>query len=392
MSDATVIVYAKRTPIGNLGGCLANVPAPKLGGKLVEDARTTLNLKPNSVDSIYMGQVLTAGVGQAPARQTALHGGLHHNVCATTLNRVCGSGLKAVMIGDQAIRAGDENISFCGGQENMSLAPHFIPNSRTGFRFGDAILKDHMQYDGLWDPYSDQAMGHFGDLCAEKYGWSREDQDAFAIQSYTKAKQAIEIGAFEEEILPIMVHKKKQTQQIDRDEGPYALDLAKVAGLRPAFNKNGSVTAANASSLNDGAALCVMMRESQANELGLQPLAKIIAQASVAQAPEWFTTAPIACIQKLMHKTKLNTENIDLFEINEAFSCVTMAAIQELQLPRECVNIYGGAVALGHPIGASGTRILVTLIHALRRNNLKRGLATLCIGGGEASGVVIEAI
>ncbi|NRA45436.1 MAG: thiolase family protein [Oligoflexales bacterium] len=386
----SVILYGSRTPIGKLSGGLSSLPAPKLGSELVKDAVQKLKLDGAKVDEIIMGQVLSAGTGQAPARQTAIYGGLPKSVCATTLNRVCGSGLKAVMLADQSIRLGDSQLIFAGGQESMSLAPHLLMNSRTGYRFGSVEAKDHMQWDGLWDPYENVAMGNCGDLCAKEFGFSRDEQDAFATESYSRARKAMEEGVFRDEIVPIEVVGRKQSITIAEDEEPNSVDLAKLPKLRPAFAKDGTVTAANASSINDGAALTVLTSEESAKSMGLKPLARIIAQASHAQEPSWFTTAPIDCIKKVLDKAKLKVEDIDLFEINEAFSVVAMAAIKDLQLDPAKVNVYGGAVALGHPIGASGARILVTLMNALRQKKLKRGLATLCIGGGEASAVVIE--
>jgi len=387
--NPTVIVYGKRTPIGKLSGALSSVPAPKLTATLIKDA-IACGIKPEWVEEIIMGNVLTSGIGQAPARQAALYGGLPKSVCATTIGRVCGSGLKAVMLADQAIRLGDSKFVIAGGQENMSLAPHLLMNSRQGYRFGSVEAKDSMQYDGLWDPYGNKPMGDFGELCAKEYQFSREDQDDFAIESYTRARNASEKGYFDAEMVPVEVSSRRKTTIVDKDEEPSSVDLEKLRDLRPAFAKDGTVTAGNASSINDGAAiLCLTdLKTAQAN--GLTPLAKIVSQASAAQEPEWFTTAPIACIKKLLKKTNLETKDIDLWEINEAFSTVTMVAMKELELKHDQVNVNGGAVSLGHPIGCSGARILVTLLHAMNARNAKRGLATLCIGGGEASGVIIE--
>lgn len=389
-SNPTVIVYAARTPIGKLGGALATTSAPKLAAGLVKDALKKTGLSGNEVDEIIMGNVLTAGVGQAPARQAALYGGLPKSVCATTINRVCGSGLKSVMLADQAIRLGDANIIFAGGQENMSLAPHILPGSRTGFKFGAVEMKDSMQYDGLTDPYSSSAMGVCAELCAKEYSFSREAQDAFAQESYSRARKAIESGHFSQEIVPVEIQGKKGVTLVEMDEEPFSVDLDKLPTLRPAFDKEGTITAGNASSINDGAALVVAMDLKTAKAKGLQPIAKIVGQASFAHDPQWFTTAPVGCIKKVLAKTGLAIKDIDLFEINEAFAAVTMAAIKEFGLARDRVNPYGGAVALGHPIGASGTRVLVTLLKGLQATKGKRGLATLCIGGGEASAVVVE--
>lgn len=389
-ANPTVIVYAQRTPIGKLGGAFAAVSAPKLAAPLVKDALAKTGLSADTVDEIIMGQVLTAGVGQAPARQAAIYGGLPKSVCATTINRVCGSGLKAVMLADQAIRLGDAKIVFAGGMENMTLAPHLLLNSRAGYRFGTVEAKDHMQWDGLWDPYGDMAMGSCGEVCATEYKFSREAQDQFAVQSYEKARRAIESGHFAKEIVPIEVGGRKGTIVVDKDEEPFSADLTKLASLRPAFAKDGTITAANASSINDGAALTVLTDLATAKAAGLKPLAKIVAQASHAQEPTWFTTAPIDCIRKVLRKANLTPRDIDLYEINEAFAVVTMAAIRDLNLDPRQVNVNGGAVALGHPIGASGTRVLVSLINALATTGKQRGLATLCIGGGEASAVIVE--
>lgn len=390
MSESTVIVYAKRTPVGKLSGTLGTVPAPQLAAPLVKDALKVTGLKGEEVDEIIMGCVLPAGIGQAPARQAALAGGLPKSVCATTINRVCGSGLKAVMLADQAIRLGDSQIVFAGGMESMTLAPHLLPGSRSGFKFGSVEMKDHMQFDGLWDPYNNRAMGNFGDMCAKEFQFSREAQDQFAVQSYERARKAIDSGHFAKEIVPVEITGKKGTTVVDKDEQPHSVDLAKLGTLRPAFEKDGTVTAGNASSLSDGAALTVLMSAKTAKDKGLKPIAKIVAQASFAQDPAWFTTAPIECIRKALKKAGLKTTDIDLYEINEAFAVVTMAAIKELGLDPAKVNAHGGAVALGHPIGASGTRVLTTLLNALAASGQKRGLATLCIGGGEASAVIVE--
>lgn len=388
----TVICYAKRTAIGKMSGVLSKVPGPRLGAELVKDAVSQLKISGDEVDEILMGQVLTSGVGQAPARQTALFGGLPHSVCATTVGRVCGSGMKAVMLADQAIRLGDAQLVFAGGQESMSLAPHLLPGSRQGFRFGSFEAKDSMQMDGLWDPYNDVPMGSCGEICAEEFQFSREQQDQFALESYQLARKAQESGLLAEEIIPIEVKSRKSIDQVEVDEQPFSVDLEKLPSLRPAFSKEGTVTAGNASSINDGAALLVLCSEEVARDKGYPILAKITGQASFAHDPAHFTTAPIACIQKLLKKLNLDKNDIDLWEINEAFSVVSMAAIKELSLDRDKVNIHGGAVALGHPIGCSGARILVTLIHALKAKKMKRGMAAICIGGGEASSMVLEIV
>ncbi|MBP9709170.1 MAG: thiolase family protein [Oligoflexales bacterium] len=389
-NNPTVIVYAKRTAIGKFCGGLSTTPAPMLGATLVKDVLKQGLVSGQEINEIIMGNVLPAGIGQAPARQTAIYGGLPESVCAMTINKVCGSGLKAVMLADQAIRLGDAKIVLAGGQENMSLAPHLLLNSRSGFRFGPSELKDHMQWDGLWDPYGNSAMGNFGEVCAKEYKFSREEQDDFAIESYQRARAAQATGHFAKEIIAVEVASKKQINSINIDEEPAGADLERLRQLNPAFEKNGTITAANASSINDGAAILLLMDLATAKAKGLKPLAKITAQASFAQSPQWFTTAPIGAIKKVLDVAKLKKSDIDLFEINEAFSAVTMAAMKDLGLDHKKVNAFGGAVALGHPIGASGARILVTLINGLLEKNGRYGLATLCIGGGEASAVVIE--
>jgi acetyl-CoA C-acetyltransferase len=389
-TNTTYIVYAGRTPIGKLGGALATTPAPHLGAAVIRDALAKTALPGDQVDEVILGNVLTAGIGQAPARQAAIYGGLPHSVCATTINRVCGSGLKSVMLADQGIRLGDSQIVVAGGMENMTLAPHLLPGLRAGIKFGGFPTLDHMQIDGLVDPYANAAMGVCGELCAKEFNFTREMQDEFALKSYEKARNALEKGYFQNETVSIEVKAGKNTVTVTQDEEPFAADLAKIRDLRPAFDKNGTITAANASSINDGAALLMLTDLETAKKEGLKPIAKIVAQASHAQEPTWFTTAPVKCIEKVLQKAKLTTNDIDLYEINEAFAVVAMAAIHDLKLPSEKVNVYGGAVALGHPIGASGARVLVTLLTALREKNKKRGLATLCIGGGEASAVVVE--
>lgn len=389
-NQETVIVYAARTAIGKMSGAFAATPAPILGATLVKDCLKKTGISPEKIDEIIMGQVLTAGVGQAPARQTAIHGGLPKSVCATTLNRVCGSGLKSVMLADQAIRSGDAEVILAGGQENMTLAPHLLPGSRAGYKFGNVELKDHMQYDGLWDPYSNVPMGNCGEECAKKYGFSREAQDEFALESYSRARAATENKVFAKEIVPVELVTKKGTTLVTTDEEPFSVDLAKLRELRPAFDKAGTITAGNASSINDGAALLMVTSAEAAKKYGLTPIARIVSQASHAQEPTWFTTAPIPCIEKALKKANLKVSDIDLFEINEAFAVVTMAAIKDLGLRSDQVNVNGGAVALGHPIGASGARVVVTLLNALKEKGKKRGLATLCIGGGEASAIVVE--
>jgi acetyl-CoA C-acetyltransferase len=391
-SNPTVIVYAGRTPVGKFNGGLSTVPAPKLAASVVAHALKKTNINGTDVDEIIMGHVITAGVGQAPARQSAIYGGLPKSVCATTINRVCGSGLKAVMLGNQAIQTGESKIVFAGGQENMSLAPHLLMNSRGGYKFGSFEAKDSMQWDGLWDPYGNVSMGTCAESCAKEYRFSREAQDEYAEQSYLRARKAIESGLFSKEIVPVEIAGKKGPTMVEVDEQPFSVDLDRLKTLKPAFDKEGTITAGNASSINDGAALVVMMDLQTAQAKGLKPIAKIVGQASFAQDPLWFTTAPIGCVQKVLQKTGLQTKDIDLYEINEAFAVVALAAIKDLNLTVDRVNVNGGAIALGHPIGASGARVLTTLLHAMTARQAKRGLATLCIGGGEASAVIVEAM
>lgn len=391
-NSETYICYAGRTAVGKLGGAFANTPAPRLAAPLIKDALNTTKLDCSAVDEIIMGSVLSAGVGQAPARQAAIYGGLAESVCATTVNRVCGSGIKAVMLGDQAIRLGDANLIIAGGMESMTLAPHLIPKARAGYKFGGFEVRDHMQFDGLWDPYGDVPMGNCGEICADKYEFSREAQDGFSITSYQRARSAVENGDFDNELVPVTIKTRKGEMVVSKDEEPFSVDLEKLPKLRTAFTKEGTITAGNASSINDGAALVVLASQHAVNENDLKPLAKITGQASFAHSPEMFTTAPIGCIEKLLKSKNLTVEDIDLWEINEAFAVVTMAAMAELNIPHEKVNVNGGAVSIGHPIGCSGTRVLVTLIHAMKARGAKTGIACLCIGGGEASSVMVELV
>lgn len=380
----TNILYARRTPIARFMGGLANISAPMISKPLIANARQELADLAEPIDEIIIGQVLTAGCGQAPARQAAIYGGLADSVCATTINRVCGSGLKSVMFADQAIRAGNAKLVFAGGQENMSLAPHLLPGARRGYRFGESTVIDHLQYDGLRDAYQGTAMGDCGEMCAKKYDFSRQEQDDYALRSYQRARDAWAAGHFADEVVAVSTTKG----DLGKDEEPFAVDLQKLPKLRPAFDASGTITAGNASSISDGAALLVLADDPLIGDR--QPLARIVAQASHAQQPSWFTTAPIGAITKVCAKADLKVSDIDLFEINEAFAVVPMAIIRELELDPARVNVHGGAVALGHPIGASGSRVLVTLIHALATHGKRLGLATLCIGGGEASAVIVE--
>ena len=381
----TDIIYAKRTPVARFMGALHRMSAPQIAKPLISDALQQLDAI--KVDEIIMGQVLTAGNKQSPARQSALLGGLPDSVCAMTINRVCGSGLKAVMLGNQAIKNGDAQVVFAGGQECMSFAPHLLPNSRNGWRFGEGQLLDHMQIDGLTDAYENSPMGNYAELCANKYNISRTEQDEYASRSYERAIEHWQNDHFKQEIVAVEVQQKREKIAFTQDEEPFAVNLDRLRNLCPAFDReNGTVTAGNSSSISDGAALLVLAQPDSKH----QPIARIIAQASYAQEPAWFTTAPVHAINKVCAKVGLKLQDIDLFEINEAFATVPIAAIRELNLNTDKVNVCGGAVALGHPIGASGARILVTLIHALRARKQRYGLAVLCIGGGEASAMIVE--
>lgn len=388
----SVILSATRTPIGSFLGSLSSLSSPKLGAIVIKEAVNRAGIAPEDVQEVIMGNVLTAGVGQAPARQAAIFAGLPKNVECLTINKVCGSGLKAVMLADQAIRCGDLQVAVVGGQESMTNAPYILPKAREGYRMGNGEIVDSMINDGLWDVYNQLHMGMAGELCSSECDFSRESQDDFAIESYKRSIAAQKDGKFSAEIVPVVIDDRKGSITIDSDEEPSKVRFDKVATLKPVFKKDGAITAANASSLNDGAAALVIASEEFARDRGLTPLATIISHNSFAQSPEWFTTAPTAAITKLLAKTGLKVEDIDLFEINEAFSCVPMHTIRELGIPHDKVNIHGGAVSLGHPIGASGARILTTLIYALKQNNLKRGIASLCIGGGEANAMLIELV
>ena len=387
-----VILGAKRTALGALLGQFTGVPATQLGAAAIQAALGQAGVAGDGVDEVIMGCVLPAGLGQAPARQAALAAGVAQKAGATTLNKVCGSGMKAVMFGHDLIRAGSAEVVVAGGMESMTNAPHLLMNSRTGIRYGSAEMLDHMAWDGLTNPYDKQSMGVFGELCVAKYGFSREQQDAFAAESVRRALAAQQSGAFAAEIAPVTVAGRKGEVQIAADEQPGKCSIEKIPTLRPAFKKDGTITAASSSSINDGAAALVLSSEAHAAANGLKPIARIVAQASFAQAPEWFTTAPVGAIQSVLAKAGWSVADVDLFEINEAFATVAMAPIEELGIPHAKVNVNGGACALGHPIGASGARILVTLIHALQARGLRKGVASLCIGGGEATAMAIELV
>ena len=393
MNPNVVIIAAKRTPVGAFQGSLSSIPAPKLGAVAIKALLDETGLDVNHVNEVIMGNVLAAGLGQAPARQAALFASLPNSVECLTINKMCGSGLKAVMLGAQAIQCGDSDIVIAGGMENMSAAPYLLPKGRTGQRLGHGSVEDSIIKDGLWDVYNDQHMGNCAELCAREKNYTRKEQDEFAEQSYSRAINAQSEGLFIDEIIAVEVPQRKGGSiVVTEDEEPGKANFEKMKTLRPAFEKDGTITAANASKINDGASAVLMMSSEKAEELGLKPIVKIIAQASAAHEPEWFTTAPSKAIKNVLEKAGINAESIDLWEINEAFAPATMAAIDDFNLDVNKVNINGGAIALGHPIGASGARILTTLIHAMEKNNAKTGLATLCIGGGEASALIVEKI
>jgi acetyl-CoA C-acetyltransferase len=388
-----VVIAARRTPIGALMGQFASVSAPQLGAATIRAIIESSGLKVEEIDEVLMGCVLPAGLGQAPARQTALQAGLSIATGCTTLNKVCGSGMKAVMQGYDAIAAGSANIVIAGGMESMSNAPYLIPKARQGLRFGHSELLDHMLLDGLQNAYDGQAMGMFAEQCVNRFGFSREEQDGYAAESVRRALAASGGDAFDDEIAAVTVNGRKGEERFDKDETPFKCDVTRIPKLKPAFKPDGgSVTAANSSSISDGAAALLLMRASDARARGLQPLARIVAHASQAMSPELFTDAPIHAIKKIYAKTGWLDRDVDLYEINEAFAVVTMAAMKELKLDHSKVNVNGGACALGHPIGATGARIIVTLLHALQKRNLKRGVAALCIGGGEATAIAVERV
>lgn len=390
MSKKIVIVSAVRTPIGSFMGALSTVPAPHLGGAAIKGALSKINLDPKLVDEVYMGNVVQAGVGQAPARQAALFAGLSNDVICTTVNKVCASGMKSIMFGAQAIMAGDAEIVVAGGMENMSLIPHYV-HMRNGVKFGPTSMQDGMQKDGLVDAYDNNAMGVAADLCASEYKITREQQDAFAIQSYERSAKAWEAGNFDSEIVPVAVPQRKGDPiMVTKDEEFTNVKLDKIPTLNAVFTKEGTVTAANASTINDGAAAVILMSEEKAIAMGLKPLAYIKSYADAAQEPKWFTTAPAKALPKALDKAGLSLSDVDFFEFNEAFSVVGLANAQILGLPNDKINVNGGAVSLGHPLGCSGARIVVTLINVLQQNNARIGAAAICNGGGGASAIVIE--
>jgi len=391
MSDPIVIVSVARTPMGGFQGDFNSLTAPQLGATAIKAAVERAGIKPEQVEEVVFGNVLQAGVGQAPARQAALGAGLPLSAGCTTIHKVCGSALKSVMMVHDSLLAGSYEIGVAGGQESMSNAPYLLPKARGGYRLGHGQMLDHMFFDGLEDAYQKgRLMGTFAEECAESYGFTRQAQDEWAIQSTVRAQKAIKEGLFKWEIAPVTIAGKKGDVVVDQDEQPLKAQIEKIPGLKPAFKKDGTVTAANSSSISDGAAALVLMKESKAQTLGLSPIARIVGHTTHAQEPNLFTTAPVFAMEKLMQKTGWNVADVDLWEINEAFAVVTMAAIKDLKLDPAKVNVHGGACALGHPIGASGARILVTLIGALKQYGKKKGVASLCIGGGEAVAVGVE--
>ena len=390
-SDPIVIVAARRTPLGAFQGALGPVSAPLLAAAAMRASIDDSGIDPAQIDEVLLGCVLPAGVGQAPARQAAIAAGVHLGAGCTTLNKVCGSGLKATLLGSDIIKAGSADIVLAGGMESMSNAPYLLPKARSGFRMGHQEVLDHMFFDGLQNPSDGNMMGHFAEVTAQKYGFTREQQDAFAIESVNRARQAMADGGFAAEIAPVIVKSRRGESTINEDEGPGNLDIEKIPTLRPAFSKDGTVTAASSSSISDGAAALILMRASDANTRGITPLASIAGYAGYAHEPEWFTTAPVSAINALHKQLGWDPHSVDLYEINEAFAVVTMAAMQDVGIDHAKVNVNGGACALGHPIGATGARIIVTLLHALRARGLQRGVASLCIGGGEAIAIGIEA-
>jgi acetyl-CoA C-acetyltransferase len=389
MSDI-VIVGAKRTAIGSFLGQFTGVPTTALGEAAIRGALAHAGLAPDQVDEVIMGCVLPAGLGQAPARQASLAAGIPASAGCTTVNKVCGSGMKAVMFGHDLIKAGSAQVVVAGGMESMTNAPHLLNGSRTGIRYGSAEFLDHMAWDGLTNPYDGKAMGVFGDMACSKYGYDRAALDAYSAESVRRAQAAQASGGFAAEIVPVTVKGRKGETVVDKDEEPGKIDVAKIPGLRAAFGNEGVLTAASSSKISDGAAATVLMSADEAARRGLKPLARIVAHATHSQAPEWFTTAPVTAIENVLKKAGWTVADVDLFEINEAFSCVAMAPMTDLGIAHDKLNVNGGAVALGHPIGASGARLLVTLLHALQARGGRRGVASLCIGGGEATAVAVE--
>jgi len=390
MAESVVIVAAKRTPIGSMQGKFNTVTASQLGAVAIKAAIEQAGVKPTEVDDVIFGCVLPAGQGQAPARQAALGAGLDKSTPATTVNKMCGSGMKAAMMAADELASGQATIVVAGGMESMTNAPHLLPKARGGYRYGHQKVLDHMAFDGLENAYDGKPMGNFADATAAKYGFTREQMDAYSKTSTERALAAVKSGAFKDEIAPVTVEGRKGSEVVSDDETPFSVNVEKIPTLRPAFNKDGTVTAATSSSISDGAAALVMMTESEAKKRGVKPLARIVAYASNAHEPEWFTTAPVGAIKKVLDKAGWKATDVDLFEVNEAFAVVTMAAMKDVGIPHDKVNVNGGAVALGHPIGATGARIITTLIYALKKRGGKKGVAALCIGGGEATAIALE--
>lgn len=391
MTDVVVIGMA-RTPFGSFLGSSASIPATRLGSVAIKAALERAGIKPEHVSEVIMGNVLQAGEGQAPARQASIYSGIPNSVPAMTINKVCGSGMKSVMLGMQSILLGDSEIVVAGGMESMSRAPYLLPGVRTEFKMGNQVLVDSMIHDGLWDPYSKSHMGNCGDLCASKKNISRKEQDEYAAESFRRAQAAQKEGKFDNEITPVTVKGSKEDLVVKIDDGPSKVKFEKIPLLKPAFGKDGTVTAANASTINDGAAAVILTSSEKAKELGIKPLAKLVSYGTHAQKPEWFTTAPATAMLQAMKKISWDVDDVDLFEINEAFAVVAISAMRDLKISHDKLNVFGGAIALGHPIGASGTRIIMTLISALKDFEKKRGVAGICIGGGEATAICLEII
>jgi len=389
-SDAIVIVAAKRTPIGAFQGTLSGATAPQLGATAIEGAISACGIDAGDIDRVLMGCVLPAGLGQAPARQAALAAGVPEGVPCVTINKMCGSGMESIILGHDMIKAGSVGIVVAGGLESMSNAPYMLPKARSGMRMGHQQALDHMFFDGLQDPYSGEMMGHFAQVTADKYGFSREEMDNFAIESVTRAQRAVADGTFAGEISPVTIKSRRGETVVDTDETPGTVSVEKIPTLRPAFAKDGTVTAATSSSISDGAAAVVMMTAAEAEKRGLTPIARIIGHSAFAHEPAWFTTAPVFAVKKLHEALGWTPDDVDLYEINEAFAVVTMAAMKDLGISHDKVNVNGGACALGHPIGATGSRISVTLLHELAARGLTRGIASQCIGGGEATAIAFE--
>jgi acetyl-CoA C-acetyltransferase len=390
MSESVVLLSARRTPIGAFQGALSSVSATALGSAAIAAAIESAKLTPSDIDEVIMGCVLPAGLGQAPARQAAIGAGIPTATPSTTINKMCGSGLKAIMMAADQLRAGDTDVAVAGGLESMSNAPYLLLKARSGYRMGHGEVLDHMFYDGLQSPWDGQLMGCFAENTADRYQFSRQSQDEFATESVRRALAAVESGAFTQEIVPVTIKTRKGESVLERDETPFTCNIEKIPQLKAAFRKDGTVTAASSSSISDGAAAVVLARESVAASRGLQPLARIVAYASHSQEPEWFTIAPVGAIQKVLEKSGWSAAEVDLFEVNEAFATVAMAAAHDIGIPRDKLNVNGGACALGHPVGATGARIVATLAHALKARGLRRGIAALCIGGGEATAIAIE--